>query len=278
MINARLRRMAVVVCFVGVSCFDGLAAEGPAGDAKAIEGLWRGSWGGGPVNGVFRQPVIAELLIQGDRVALAGFPPRMGRTGTVRFDPSAKRMEITPTVEAGDRRTPRAVAYTYQIKGDELTLIDSEKVSLSFRRRPVAHRPLADVQVQLVAASGINDAGELRVTAFTPHRVGRSGATCFEPKNRSLSTKQAIVFLVQETGLKRVTVDDARKLLRKSTPVVVAYRHDDRTLPQPSGEFWKEELESPSPDSDAVGQTFSQVLRPGTLVFVLSSRENVPRP
>jgi hypothetical protein len=35
---------------------------------------------------------------------------------------------------------------------------------------------------------------------------------------------------------------------------------------------------APAPDSDAVVQTFARLLKPGTLIFVLSARENVPVP
>jgi hypothetical protein len=41
--------------------------------------------------------------------------------------------------------------------------------------------------------------------------------------------------------------------------------------------LWKG-LGSPMPDSEAVWQTFSRILRPGTLVLILSTRENAPLP
>jgi len=63
----------------------------------------------------------------------------------------------------------------------------------------------------------------------------------------------------------------------RSTPVVVAYRHDDRPSPHQLHRLWKE-MGAPSPDSAAVSRTFSRILRPGTLVFILSARENVPHP
>jgi len=59
--------------------------------------------------------------------------------------------------------------------------------------------------------------------------------------------------------------------------VVVTYRHDDRPSPLQLYELWKD-MGSPVPDSAAVSQTFARLLRPGTLVFILSARENVPEP
>jgi hypothetical protein len=79
--------------------------------------------------------------------------------------------------------------------------------------------------------------------------------------------------------LKKVTIDEARKLIRKSTPVAVTYRHDDRP-PAPIREDSElcKEMGSPLPDSKAVRQTLARILGPGTLVFILSARENVPQP
>jgi hypothetical protein len=85
------------------------------------------------------------------------------------------------------------------------------------------------------------------------------------------------VRLVRESGWESVTVDEARKLIRKSTPVVVAYRDGDRASRNQNHTLWKESG-SPLPDSEQVWRTFSRILRPGTLVFILSARENVARP
>jgi hypothetical protein len=276
MVRISLRLLAVAVCLVGVSCSDHLAAKDPASEPKAIDGLWSGAWGGGDRNGVVFQPVMAELFIKGDHVELVDFPGLSRLTGTVRFDASARQMRITPTGEAGGQPT-KAIVYAYQIKADELTLIGSDKLSISLRKRHAAHNPLANVGVELVAATGINDAGDLLVTEFSVLRAGQAGAVYFEPHNRALNTKQATVLLVQETGLKKLTVDEARGLIRESTVVVVAYRQDDRPSPHQFYRLWKE-MGSPRPDSEAVWQTFSRILRPGTLVFALSARDNVPVP
>jgi hypothetical protein len=116
----------------------------------------------------------------------------------------------------------------------------------------------------------------LLVTEFTVLRAGRVGATYLQPVNRSLKTKQAIVLVVQERGWKRITIDEARWLIHESTSVVVAYRHDDRPSQHQFHRLWKE-MGSPPPESEAVSRTFSRILRPGTLVFILSASENAPR-
>ena len=82
---------------------------------------------------------------------------------------------------------------------------------------------------------------------------------------------------MQETGSKKLSVDEARGMIRGATPVAVAYRHDDQPAPHQFHELWKD-MGSAPPDGDAVLQTFSRILRPETLVFVLSSRENAPLP
>jgi hypothetical protein len=79
-----------------------------------------------------------------------------------------------------------------------------------------------------------------------------------------------------DSVLRSITVDEARGLIRESTPVVVTYRKDDPPPPQ-LHELWKE-MGSPRPDSEAVSQTLSRIVRPGTLIFILSSRENVALP
>jgi hypothetical protein len=85
--------------------------------------------------------------------------------------------------------------------------------------------------------------------------------------------EEATVLLVQETGWKKVTVDEARRLIREATPVVVAYQDDERpAVSQP--DTLRKGMGPARPDSEAVARTFARVLRPGTLVFILSRREN----
>jgi hypothetical protein len=279
MIRNKLRMLAVAVCLVGVSCSRDVAAKEPSDHPKAMEGLWHGAWGlTVDADGVVHQPVRAELFVKGSHVELYGFPKidRDRLTGTVRVDGGGKQIQVTPTADDG-QPTPKAINYAYEIKGDKLTLIDSDKFSISLHRHRVAQKPLANAQVEIVAATGINDAVDLLVTEFTVLRAGRVGATYLQPVNRSLKTKQAIVLVVQERGWKKITVAEARRLIHEPTPVAVAYRHDDRPSLYQSHRLWKE-MGSPTPDSEAVSRTLSRILRPGTLVFVLSASENAPRP
>ncbi len=120
--------------------------------------------------------------------------------------------------------------------------------------------------------SGSTKVGDLLVTDFSVHRAGRSSEIALAPVRRPLRTKQAAVFLVQESGLKTVKVDEVRRLIRDPTTVVVAHRSDERPSSLPSSRLWQET------DSEAVGRTISRVLRPGTLVFVVPERAKVVPP
>jgi hypothetical protein len=269
--------MTAVSVWLAVAAGLGLGAPPePARGPGAVEGLWSGSWGGGvAANGVGMQPVIAELFIKGDQVELAGFPKVGDIRGTVRLDAAAKRLRITPVTDG--RPASKPLEYTYELKGNEFTIIDGDQTALALQKLPVTQNPLANARIEFVTATGINDAGELLVTEYTVLRAGRAGATYYQPNQRSLSTKQATVFVVQEAGLKPLSVADARPLIRNAAPVAVTYRPDDRPAPPPMHQLWKE-LGPPMPDGEAVRQTFARVLRPGTLVFVLSARENIPQP
>jgi hypothetical protein len=267
----------VAVCLLLVACAGDVVPQDAANVAKSLEGLWSGAWGGGQRDGVVFQPVIAEMLIQGDQVELCGFR-NLGRlTGTVRFDARTRRMHITPAAGPEGKPRPKAIEFTYEIKGEELTLTDADKVRVSLSRRPVAQNPLANVQVELLTASGINDAGDLLVTEYRVLKAGQAGATSYEPRNRTLKTRQATVLLAQEAGLKKVTVDEARGLIRKAAPVVVTYRPEQRQAAPRLSEL-VQDVGSPLPDSEAVQQTLSRLLRPGTLVFILPASESIPQP
>lgn len=275
MVHRCLRVACVAVCVVSVQCPVHAAPDGPSNDARLIQGLWSGSWGGGDRDGVVFQPVIAELVIAGDKVEFTGFP-KVGRlAGTVRFDTRARRMRVTPA--PGDGPAPTPIDYKYELDADKLTLTGSDELEIFFHRHAVVKDPLADVQVEFVTADQINEAGDLLITEFTALEAGQAGATYFQPQQRKLATRQGAVFLVQETGVRAVGLDDARGLMRKSTPVVVAFRPDDRPPPQQFHELWKDTGPSP-PESAAVQRTIARLVRPGTLIFVLSARENLPVP
>jgi hypothetical protein len=242
---------------------------------QAVQGLWVGSYGGGQRDGVTYQPAIAEVLIQGDHIEVYGFPSTIA--GIFRLDPKAKQMKIIASDESGGKSTAKTLSYDYRVKDDELSITDSGKPSITFRRRDAVQDALANAQVELVTAEGVNKAGDLLVTEFSELEAGRVRETYFELRKRSLKTQKATVLVVQKTGCKRISLDEARSLIRRPIPVVITYRQDDR---RPSDQWYhlSKEMGAPAPDGEAVGRTFSGVLQPGTLIFVLSAKENVPMP
>jgi hypothetical protein len=271
MLRSFLPMLVGAICFGGDSSFNDQAANDPAPEATAIEGLWSGFWGGWIHGEPAYRPETAELFIQGDYVELLNFPGVKKLTGSVRFDASAGQMHITPLPEAG-AKTPKTIVFTYEVMANRLKLT-AGNASVTLEKYPVARDPLADARVEFVTATGINGAGDLLVVEYTVFGVGQGKATYFQPEKRCLKTKQGTVLLMQETGWKKVTVDEARQLIREATPVVVAYLHDECPPGNPSDTLRKG-MGPARPDSEAVARTFARVLRPGTLVFVLSLREN----
>ncbi len=270
------RHLRLLVGAVGLVAFPALlTAESPTGDAKALEGIWTGAWGGGQRDGTVFQPVLAEIFVHGDQIELTGMPTLGLLVGTFECDAIAKQLRIAPATVAG-QPPPKPIAMSYELKGDQLTVTDG-KSPVGFRKRAVVAKPLAAGELRFVTASGINEAGDLLVIEYRELRVGRSGVTYFEPAPRSLHTKDGAVFQVEEKGLKGLTLAEARRLLREATPVAIAYRPDDQPEPPQFHTLWKD-IGSPTPDSDAVRQTWARLLRPGTLVFVLSTRPNAAMP
>lgn len=303
MVRIHCRMIAVALCCTMASCSDGTPdesagdsqpiaesltaanpssaelSENPVDASPMIDGLWSGTWGGGSPNtrGIVFQPVISQLFIEGDHVELSNFHQWRKLDGTVRFDNSSRKMLLITTTTERDPTTPKVISFAYDIQGDRLTLTGLDGHAVSFTRIRAAQLPQANVQVEFVEAAGITDTGDLLVNTFTQLRAGRTGSTYFRPTRRSLKTNQATVRLLEESGWKNVAVAEAGKRIRKSMPVVIAYRDDERPSPVQSSELWVE-TGPPPPDSEAVWHTLSSILRPGTLVFVLSSRENVPQP
>lgn len=262
-----LQMIAVALCLL-FSVGAGAASDDPS-DSKALEGLWSGTWGAGERDGVVFQPVIAELFIEGDRVELYGFRNVNRLLGTIRVDASAGQVRMAHAEESGDQPARRTIVYTYQLKGDDLTLVDSGGTAIVLQRIHVLKDPIGNAGLELVAATGINDAGELLVTEFTELRIGRSGATYFKPVNRSLKTTQAVVGVVEESGWRKITIAQARRRIQEPTAVAILYKRDDHSLPKQTHNLWKESA-APGADSEAVWRTLSQTLRPGTLVFLLA--------
>jgi hypothetical protein len=198
-------------------------------------------------------------------------------TGTVRLDASAKRLHITPLAKAGAQSAPRSIDYVYQLRADELTLTGAGKSSITLHRFQAPEIRLANTQVEFVAASGFNDAGKLLVSRVAVRRKGRAGVAYLQDEIWSCNTRDALVFLAQEKGLKKITLAEARGLIRKSTPVVVTYREVQRPSSPPPERPWKE-MGLPTPDSPAALRIIERIVRPGTLVFVLASRQSMLEP
>lgn len=245
--------------------------------SSRLEGFWFGSWGGGAGDAIVMQPVVAELLIDGDHVEMAGFPGVSRLRGTLRNDADARRISILPAVEAGGPSQPRAVEFVYQLQADSLTLTGSDGNSIALQRRRTARHALANIQLEFVAASGINRAGDLLVTEFSVLQAGQGGAPWYEPRERTLNAQRATILLVQDSALKEISIDEARDLLPDLQPVVIAFRKGDS--PPVERQFQLLSSAGPvEPDDHAARQVLSHVLRPGTLVFILSPDDNVPLP
>src|SRR5262249_40083215 len=155
-----------------------------------------------------------EMFISGNRIEIDGFRGANHIVGGVRFDSATRRMRITPTAQADGKPAPQPIEYAYEFKRDELTLTDADKVSVSLQRRKVIEKPLANVQVEFVTANGFNDAGDLLLTEFRLLHVGQAQAMFYQPESRVLHTKHGAVLLMQDAGLKKVTLDEARRLIR----------------------------------------------------------------
>jgi hypothetical protein len=286
-----VRLLPAVACLACVSCSETAVHQVPAvdpgsrvvaappvvDDSNPLDGIWFGSWGGGERDGTVFQPVIAEMVIQGDHVELHGFRIAGTLIGTARFDTKGRKLNVTPAaVRAGDP-PPKTIEFTCQLDGDNLTLTDSENIPTSLQRRRTEDKPLANGEVEFVLAEGIDSTGALLVTKFGRLLVGQSAQTSYEPQKRSMKLQQATILSIQETGLRKVSIDEARVLARRPTPVVLAYREDDQPALGAAHHLWKD-VGNPQPGDEAVGQTLSRILRPGTLVFILPARDKVPAP
>lgn len=267
-----IRRLLVVAML----CVSPLFAEGPekpVDDLKPFAGLWSGSWGGGESNGAVFQPVLAEMVVEGNRVELAGFRNAQRFRGVIRIDRKAGKLTIS---DPAGEQSSQVLVYKFELKGNHLTLTDPDGVLVILKQETVDPNPLANVSVDLVSAEEITPSGDLRVTEHSSLKVVHSEVPYFQPESRILKTSHSAVLQVQETGVRKLTIQEARRVLDKSTPVAIAYRRDD-TEPQSYHQLWKS-MGSAAPDGEMAARTLSRMLRPGTLVFVLSARENVPVP
>ncbi len=277
MLRVNTRLITIVFSILSVTISGTVALQQPTAEPSAIEGLWVGTWGGAAVGEIVIQPVTAEMFIRGNHIETVGFPEMGSLSGSIRVDARAKRIHVTPESEAGGRPDPEPIEYSFELNKDALTLTINARRVIILRRYTTAEKPFANVKVEFVEASSINDSGDLVVIEFTELRAGRAAAVYLHPESRSLKTRRSTVLVTQETGARRITIDEARGMLHPGSPVVLAYLHDDEPPPNQPHILWKE-MGPPRVESVAVLRTLSRIVRPGTLIFILSAQENIPRP
>ncbi|HJT33047.1 MAG TPA: hypothetical protein VJ783_13480 [Pirellulales bacterium] len=221
---------------------------------------------------------MAELFIEGDIVRMRGFP-HVGRIdGTIRIDERTNTIAITPQAKAADQPAAKALEYTYDLMGDKLALTGAGQATLSMERRRISRDPLPRIKLDFVTVTGIDDAGDLLLAESSELEAAEpTTAAYFSPHESKLTTKDATAFLVQQEGLKKVSLTEARALLRRPRLVAIAYRQDLPRPPDPWGSELLKDIGPVQPDSDAGLKTLARLLRPGLLVFVLSEFQNKPQ-
>lgn len=264
-----LRWVFTVLVIVNLCSAEDASRADRAHVAKQFDGVWSGSWGGGESNGTVFQPVLAEMLIRGDKIELSGFRAADRLWGLVTIDSVTKTVKITSS--------SKVIEYKYEATPSRLTLTDSDNVSILLQKRQLDLKPLADVRVELVTAEGINNDGQLQITEYSALKFGRTDVTFYEPMTRAFKTSEASIFLCEANGLKKITVDEARKQHQPTSPVAIAYRSDLEPAVKEDREFQRR-LGPPQPDSEPALSTLSRSLRVGTLVFVFPVRSTVPEP
>lgn len=275
MFDHRWRACLLILVLNCVAVAQDALTNKPTDDLPSLEGLWSGSWGGGQRDGVVFQPVLAEMVVQGDQLELRHFRNADRDRGRFQLDRATRRIRVS--LETEKKSPPRIIEFQYQWNGDTLTLTDNDQVSVGLARQPVQQNAHANVAVQLVLASGITKSGDLSITEFTVLQSKGVAVTAHQPVHRSLSMKDSVVLQLQEAGVKKITLDEARGLLSAPTPVVIAYRNAKSTEAYQSRELWTN-LGSVLPDSEAALRTYARLLRPGTLIFVLPEEASVPVP
>lgn len=267
--------LAVLLALVGQAPSDDLPQKQIAEDIKQLDGLWSGSWGGGESNGTVFQPVIAELMVDGEKFELFGFRGLNQAWGLIQIDPAMKTLKFT-TAKAADAPS-KEIKYTYKHSEGRLTLFDAENVAIELNKVPLQTKPLVKVRMDILIAEGINEAGRLLTTEQSVVKVGRSTSIRYEASTVARKIDPLLIFVTGEDGMKKVSVDEARKLLKPSTPVAMAYREtDDQMLKWDIG--LRHFQGAATPESDAGLQTLARALRPRTLVFVVSDLQALPEP
>ena len=277
MLRRAVKIVAIVACLANAAHAEDATGKKPSEKASALQGLWHGFWGGGEADGVIMQPAMAELFVEGDIVRMRGFPKVGSVDGKLRIDERKNKIAIVPQARAADQPA-KALEYTFDLKGDKLTLSRADEAAVTLERKRLDREAFPRIKVDFVAATGIDEAGDLLVTDYTPLEAAEpTAAKYYRPYESKLKTKEATAFLVQKEGLKKISLSEARALLRDPKLVAITYRQDIPEPPVlPSGELFKDSGPI-QPDSDAGLKTLARLLRPPLLLFVLSEFENRPQ-
>ncbi len=245
-----------------------------ADDLKALQGLWKRSWGrsGREDDGVFYMGSVGELYIGSGRAASKGIPILDG-TGAVVLHSSGKhrRARFTYFLEEKGKPKKKPVDFSYEIEGDKLTItIGDEGGGFSLTRVTVEETPFADINASFEMARGVDREGNLLLTTYSAMRIGDDGPELPAPSSLVRPLKNAHIYRVEENDAKKITVEEARGFLREPTPVVIAGRsarngHVSSLL--------SKRFRTLQPDSEAGLKTLTHLLKPGTLVFVIPDAE-----
>jgi hypothetical protein len=270
------------------------SGDQPAGahhdDLKILQGLWDGTipervetsgkWS------VRTRAQVVNLVIKGSHAEWTGLQEVEDGIGVVEVATSGNRisMRITKIVFEDGRSQTAALLVPYEFANGDLILGEKGRTR-RLSRVKVEARPLAQTGLEFVAAKGITASGNLLLTRFAELDLTDGGPSLYQPTNSTvplhqrtragLSSEDAVVFLVHERRTDKITIDQARALLNNQTKLVCLthgrapefFVNDPRFNPK-ANERWKAS-ETPDPAGPAVSETFTQLLKPGTLVFVL---------
>lgn len=270
-----LCRLAMLLALVRITYADDSKTNSDHQDLKRIEGVWTGSWGGGESDGTTIQPVLSRMVMRDGKIELAGFPGVSQMWGVVHIDPEAHVMKITSARNASS--PSKVIEYRYTLTDKSLEMKDSDNVPITLIKRPLERDSVATVSLELMSAEGINDQGELLVTQSTELKVGRFSRPYYESSRLVLKTNGSVVFVVEEAGMKKISLDEARKQIKPSMVVSVVFQIE--SSPEGAPGIAQEVRQGiPRPDSEAGLKTLARALRPGTLVFLLPHQSLVAEP
>lgn len=270
-----LCRLAMVLTLVSTTYADDAKTNSDLHDLKKLVGVWTGSWGGGESDGTIIQPVLARMVMGDGKIELAGFPGVGQIWGVVRIDPAACVIKITSAKTASS--PSKVIEYHYTLTDKSLEMNDSDNVPITLIKRSLERDPVASVRLELMSADGINDQGDLLVTQSTELVVGRFSRPYYESSRLVLKTNGSVVFVVEEAGMRKISVDEARKQIKPSTVVSVVFQIESTPEGAP-GIAREARLGPPRPDSEAGLKSLSRALRPGMLVFLLPRQSLILEP